>query len=91
MSRAVLSIMVLCFLVVLASFSHAGSEQRASFHLTIYDAKTRFVLWTMLAPVEGAFPRDSFVRNLNQAVGSVLADLKNLQGRAGKSDRAPAK
>jgi len=45
----------------------------------------------MLAPVEGAFRRDTFIRNLNQGIGSVLADLKNLQGTAGNFARAPAK
>jgi hypothetical protein len=60
-------------------------------NLTIYDAKTRFVLWTMLEPVEGAFRKDTFIRNVNQGIGSLIADLKNLQGRAGNSAPDPAK
>jgi hypothetical protein len=60
-------------------------------NLTVYDAKTRFALWTMLAPVEGAFRKDTFIRNVNKGIGSLIADLKNLQRRAGNFATDPAK
>lgn len=60
------------------------------FNLTIYDAKTRFALWTVLAPVEGALRKDTFIRNVNRGIASLIGDLKNLQGRAGNSVPDPA-
>ena len=45
----------------------------------------------MLEPVEGAFRKDTFIRNVNQGIGSLIADLKNLQGRAGNFAPDPAK
>jgi hypothetical protein len=67
------------------------SRYVAQFMLTIYDVKTRFVLWTMLAPVEGALRRETFIRNVNQGIGSLMAELKSLQGHAGNLAPAPAK
>lgn len=55
------------------------------FNLTIYDAKTRFVLWTMLAPVQGAFRRETFIRNVNEGIAILMADLRNLHAAAASS------
>lgn len=60
-------------------------------NLTIYDAKTRFVLWTILAPVDGAFRKTTFVKNVNQGIATLMANLKNLYGEPVTSAAAPAK
>lgn len=60
------------------------------FNLTIYDAKTRFVLWTMLAPVQAAFRRETFIRNVNQGIGTLVTNLKNLQGHAADPTPTPS-
>jgi hypothetical protein len=59
-----------------------GGEHATSylpeFNLTIYDAKTRFVLWTILAPVNGAIRKDTFVKNVNEGIATLVANLKAL-------------
>lgn len=52
----------------------------AQFSLTIYDAKTRFVLWTILAPVDGAFRKTTLVRNVDQGITTLMAGLRSLYG-----------
>lgn len=52
-------------------------------NLTIYDAKTRFVLWTILAPVNGTFRKATFLKNVNEGIATLVADLKSLQGEPG--------
>jgi hypothetical protein len=47
-------------------------------NLTIYDAKTRFVLWTILAPVNGALRKATFVKNVNEGIAMLVANLKSL-------------
>jgi len=59
-------------------------------NLIIYDAKTRFVLWTILAPVNGAF-RNTFVKNVNQGIAALMTNLKSLHGEPLNSAAAPAK
>lgn len=54
-------------------------------NLTIYDAKTRFVLWTILAPVNGAIRKATFVKNVNEGIATLVTDLKSLQGKPGAS------
>jgi hypothetical protein len=69
-----------------------NGDERApipQFNLTIYDAKTHFVLWTMIAPVEVAVRRDTFIRNVNQGIGTLVTNLKNLQGHTANSTPAP--
>lgn len=63
----------------------------APLSLTIYDAKTHFVLWTILAPVEHAFRKNTFVRNVNQGIAALMADLKNLQSASASSATDPTK
>jgi hypothetical protein len=60
-------------------------------NLIIYDAKTRFVLWTILAPVNGAFRKTTFVKNVNQGIAALMTDLKSLHGEPLNSAAAPAK
>jgi hypothetical protein len=58
--------------------------------LTIYDAKSRFVLWTILAPVEGALRKATSVRNLNQGIATLMADLRSLQSQSANSPGSSA-
>jgi hypothetical protein len=53
-------------------------------NLTIYDAKTRFVLWTILAPVDGAFRKTTFVRNVNQGDHNFDGEPKEFAWRTGE-------
>ena len=48
--------------------------------VTILDAKTHFKLWTLAEPVEGAFRKKTFIRNLDQTMNRVIDDLKKLTG-----------
>lgn len=52
------------------------------FGVTILDAKTHFALWTLGEPVEGAFSKTTFIRNLGQAMDRVMNDLKTLAGES---------
>ena len=51
------------------------------FGLTILDTKTHFTLWNLIEPVEGAWRRQTFVKNLNIGMDSLMADLKKLTGQ----------
>jgi len=46
--------------------------------LTIVDAKTRFRLWTLAEPVEGAFLKSTWDKNFNRGIGTLVDDLKTL-------------
>jgi len=48
--------------------------------LEILDAKTHFLLWTIVEPVEGAFRKASWDKNFNAGVASLVSDLKNMSG-----------
>ncbi len=60
-------------------------------NLIIYDAKTRFALWTILVPVDGAFRKTTFVRNVNQGIAALMADLKSLHDESVNSAAATPK
>ena len=55
-----------------------GTSYLPEFNLTIYDAKTHFVLWTILAPVNGAIRKETFVKNVNDGIATLVANLKAL-------------
>jgi hypothetical protein len=59
--------------------------------VTILDTKTHFTLWTLAEPVQGAFRKATFVKNLNQAVERVIEDLKKLSAQADASAENPTK
>lgn len=59
--------------------------------LTIYDAKTHFVLWTILAPVEDALRKQTLIRNVNLGIAALIVDLKNLQSASASSATDPTK
>jgi hypothetical protein len=46
--------------------------------LTILDAKTHFILWAIAEPVEGAFLKSTWDRNVNEGVTNIVGDLQRL-------------
>jgi hypothetical protein len=50
--------------------------------LEILDAKTHFLLWTIVEPVEGAYRKTTWESNFNTGVTSLVSDLKNIAGDA---------
>jgi hypothetical protein len=46
--------------------------------LTILDTKTRFILWSLGEPVEGAILKKTWEKNFDQGVSNLMADLKAL-------------
>jgi hypothetical protein len=48
------------------------------FQLVIYDAKTRFVLWTITEPIEWAILQKTHNRNFDEGISRVVADVQAL-------------
>ena len=48
--------------------------------LEILDAKTHFLLWTIVEPVEGAYRKATWDNNFNTGVTNLVSDLKNITG-----------
>jgi len=48
--------------------------------LEILDAKTHFLLWTIVEPVEGAYRKATWESNFNTGVTNLVSDLKNITG-----------
>jgi hypothetical protein len=48
--------------------------------LEILDAKTHFLLWTVVEPVEGAYRKATWEGNFNTGVTNLVGDLKNITG-----------
>ena len=48
--------------------------------LAILDAKTHFTLWTLLEPVNGAFRKATWDKNVNQGMTNLMNDVKKLAG-----------
>ena len=48
------------------------------FNLAIVDAKTHVRLWTLAAPVDGAFRKATFEKNLDEGMSLLMEDLKKL-------------
>ncbi len=61
-----------------------GTEQLLTsapyLRLEILDAKTHFLLWTILEPVEGALRKATWENNFNTGVTNLVSDLKNITG-----------
>lgn len=57
------------------------------FGLTIMDAKTHFTLWTITEPVQGAFRKATWSRNVNQGVADLIDDIRRLAGPSVGADR----
>lgn len=75
----------------IAPFVGGNNIPEPQMNLIIYDAKTRFVLWTILAPVDGAFRKATFIRNVNQGIATLMVDLKSLHGEPANSTASDAK
>lgn len=48
--------------------------------LEILDAKSHFLLWTIVEPMEGAYRKTTWQSNLNTGVTNLVSDLKNITG-----------
>jgi len=48
------------------------------FNLAIVDAKTHIRLWTLAGPVDGAFRKATFEKNLSKGMSLLMEDLKKL-------------
>lgn len=48
------------------------------YRLSILDVKSHFTLWSLSAPVEGAFRKATFVKNLDEGMATLISDLKML-------------
>jgi hypothetical protein len=60
------------------------------FGLSILDAKTHFVLWSLAEPVEGAFRKATWLKNFDHGLSALMDDLKKLSAPSPASDE-PAK
>jgi hypothetical protein len=49
--------------------------------LRILDAKTHFLLWTIVAPVQSALRKATWEKNFSKGMASLLDDLKKLSGK----------
>jgi len=58
------------------------SEFQPQFDLTVLDAKTHFVLWSLTEPVEGAFRKATWVKNFDHGLEALMDDLKKISGPA---------
>jgi hypothetical protein len=48
------------------------------FGLRVFDAKTHFLLWSLAEPVEGAFRKDSWIKNFGRGLDALMDDLSKL-------------
>jgi hypothetical protein len=55
-----------------------SSRYKPILELTILDARSHFKLWTVTQPVEGAFRKATFIRNVGEGVNGVVVELKKL-------------
>ena len=61
------------------------------FNLAIVDGKTHVRLWTLAGPVEGAFRKATFEKNLDEGMSLLMEDLKKLTTPvAGRADASRA-
>ena len=52
--------------------------------LTILDARTHFILWTLVEPVKPTAKKATWNQNLGQAVANLVGDVKSLTAGASK-------
>ena len=55
--------------------------------LEILDAKTHFLLWTIVEPVEGANRKITWENNFNTGVKNLVSDLKNIAGETNTASK----
>jgi hypothetical protein len=56
------------------------------FGLRVLDAKTHFLLWSVAEPVEGAFRKDTWLKNFGHGLDALMDDLKRLSAPPAASD-----
>jgi hypothetical protein len=66
------------------SFATGGLGEGAEFYLSIVDAKTHFVLWTLVEPVEAAVRKVSWEKNIDASVRALVNDMKVIAGPQGQ-------
>jgi hypothetical protein len=60
---------------------YGAADPLPFFKLIIYDAKTRFVLWTITEPIEWAVLQKTHDRNFDDALARLSADIQALSQR----------
>jgi hypothetical protein len=59
-----------------------GADKLATFapnlRLEILDAKTHFLLWTIIEPVDGAYRKATWEKNFTTGMTNLVSDLKNI-------------
>jgi hypothetical protein len=62
-----------------------GADKLSTFapylRLEILDAKTHFLLWTIVEPVDGAYRQATWDKNFNTGVTNLVSDLKSITGQ----------
>ncbi len=59
--------------------------------LAILDTKTHFRLWTLTEPVQGAFRKATWEKNVNQGITSLVNDVKGLSAQTSAAAGTPGK
>ena len=70
------------FSAPISGCSNDVTQYAPQYGLTIIDVKTHFVLWSLTAPVYGAFRKATFEKNLTEGMSSLMTDLKQLSTRS---------
>ncbi len=60
------------------------------FGLRILDAKSHFLLWTLVEPVKGAFREASWKKNFEVGLNGLMGDLRKLSASAAAGNQSPA-
>jgi len=60
----------------------SGVNYQPQFLLTILDAKTHFPLWAFVEPVQGAFRKATWDKNVDEGLTKLMNDVKRLSGQA---------
>ncbi|HET6180119.1 MAG TPA: hypothetical protein VFE61_24575 [Candidatus Sulfotelmatobacter sp.] len=61
------------------------------FGLSILDAKTHFLLWTLAEPVDGAFRKATWLKNFDHGLDALMDDLKKLAASGAAASVDPSK
>jgi hypothetical protein len=56
-----------------------------SIEMSIFDAKTHFVLWTITEPVQGAYRKDNWKKNVENGAKNIVEELKHLTEERARS------
>jgi len=62
--------------------AYGASDPLPMFRLTIYDRKTRFVLWTLTESIQAAVGQKNHDRTFDDALMAILMDFEDLSGKA---------